>query len=96
MNINEIIIDELNKQGIEFRHPYNIDYRVDTFDIDFYLIDSKTFIILEYDTYNHEIYEDIKALGSSAGYKTTIIPIHEINNEAELRRWITNTIYQYK
>ncbi len=95
MDINSKIIEILNSNKIDYKQNYNIDYRCDEFNIDFYLPDSKMFIILEYDVYNHEIYEDIKALGSTAGYKTTIIPIHDINNENELKQWVNKAIYYY-
>lgn len=97
MNVNEIIIEALkNNYKLEFKHPYNIDYRYDSFDIDFFLPKIKTFIILEYDNYNHEIYKDIKAFSSQEGYRTAIIPIHELNNENDLKQRLAQAIHSNK
>ena len=93
MDINSKIIEILNSNKIDYKQNYNIDYRCDEFNIDFYLPDSRMFIILEYDNYAHEIYKDIKSLGMLNGFRTTIIPIHEINNEQELSNWIYKAMY---
>lgn len=93
MNANEIIINLLEHYKIEYKHPYNIDYRVDSFDIDFFLPANKVFIILEHDKYNHEIYKDIKSLGLLEGYGTVIIPMHEINNQRDLEQYVYSAIH---
>lgn len=93
MNINEIIIEVLEKNNIAYKHPYNIDYRCDSFDIDFFLIDSKMFIILDQDGYNYELYKDISSLGKVNGYKTTIIPLYEIHDREGLVKWVYKAIY---
>ena len=93
MNINEIIIEVLEKNNTAYKHPYNIDYRCDSFDIDFYLPDSRMFIILDQDSYNFELYKDIASLGKVNGYRTTIIPIYKIQNRETLIQWVYHSIY---
>lgn len=88
MDYKTATIEYFNKNNIKYIQNYTIDYRCDTFVVDFYLPDSKTFIIFDNDNWAIDLYKDIQSLSKLNGFDVHIIPIYEINNINQLENYL--------
>ena len=90
MDYKSASIEYFNKNNIKYIQNYTIDYRCDTFTVDFYLPELKAFIIFDHDGWASKVYEDIKSLSKLNGYKVHIVPLYEIGNNI---RTLENYLY---
>ena len=83
---------EYYKDTIEYKQNFTIDYRCDTFVVDFYLPSIQTFVIFNRDNWAIEVYKDIKALCKLNGKRAIIIPIYDIHTEAEFNNYLYKSV----